>query len=108
MNTLLKLFLSVLFMLCLLEMPYGFYQLVRFVSTIAFLYLAYYEYVTGSKYVHIIYLALALLFQPFLKIALGRSLWNIVDVIVALWLIATLFINSKPRPYRQKENHVRN
>ena len=31
--------------------------------------------------------ALALLFQPFVKIALGRTMWNIVDVVVAIMLI---------------------
>ena len=34
---------------------------------------------------------LALLFQPFYKIALGRTVWNVIDVIVAIGLIA-LFI----------------
>ena len=28
--------------------------------------------------------ALALLFQPFIKIALGRLIWNVVDVVVAV------------------------
>ncbi|MBP5375388.1 MAG: hypothetical protein J6Y38_03540 [Bacteroidaceae bacterium] len=28
-----------------------------------------------------------LLFQPFIKIALGRTMWNIVDVIVAILLV---------------------
>lgn len=37
-----------------------------------------------------IYGALALLFQPFFKIALGRELWNIVDVIVAIGLLISL------------------
>lgn len=31
--------------------------------------------------------AVALLFQPFFKIALGRGMWNIVDVIVAVALL---------------------
>jgi hypothetical protein len=35
----------------------------------------------------VIYLALALLFQPFLKISLGREIWQIVDVIVAVFLL---------------------
>jgi len=30
---------------------------------------------------------LALLFQPFFKISLGRTLWNIVDVIVGIGLL---------------------
>ena len=31
--------------------------------------------------------ALALLFQPFFKVAWGRMIWNIVDVVVAVGLI---------------------
>ena len=30
--------------------------------------------------------SLALLFQPFFKVALGRTVWNIVDVVVAVLL----------------------
>ena len=29
----------------------------------------------------------ALLFQPFVKVALGRTMWNVVDVAVAILLI---------------------
>ncbi len=42
----------------------------------------------------IIYGALALLFQPFFKIALGRELWNIIDVVVGLGLIVSIFIRN--------------
>ena len=38
----------------------------------------------------IIYLGLAVLFQPLLKISLGRTIWNIVDVIVAVGLLLSL------------------
>ena len=37
---------------------------------------------------------LALLFQPFLKIALGRTIWNVIDVLVAILLIA-IFVYEK-------------
>lgn len=43
----------------------------------------------------IIYIALALLFQPFIKVALGRTIWNAVDVIVSLGLIISIFIKPK-------------
>lgn len=36
------------------------------------------------------YIALAILFQPFFKIALGRSIWQIIDVIVALILMVPI------------------
>ncbi len=39
----------------------------------------------------IVYGALALLFQPFFKIALGRELWNIVDLIVGIGLLLSVF-----------------
>jgi hypothetical protein len=34
---------------------------------------------------------LAILFQPFFKIALGRALWNVIDVVVGIGLIVSLF-----------------
>ena len=39
--------------------------------------------------------ALALLFQPFLKISIGRDLWNIVDIVTGLFLIISLFLTEK-------------
>lgn len=35
------------------------------------------------------YAALAILFQPFFKIALGRGVWNVVDVDIACLLLWT-------------------
>ena len=48
--------------------------------------LAYCEYVEGSKDRMILFIILAILFQPFFKISMGRILWNIVDVVVAGYL----------------------
>ena len=41
------------------------------------------------------FVTLALLFQPFAKIELGRTVWNIVDVLVAIGLIVLFFIEWK-------------
>jgi len=76
-------------------MPYGYYQLVRFLAFIGFGYLAYQAKQENNNTTVIIYAVLALLFQPFFKIALGRDLWNIVDVVVAIGLLASLFISPK-------------
>lgn len=88
-----KIILAILFFLCLLDMPYGFYQFVRFVALIGFGILAYKANEENRNTEMIIYGGLALLFQPFFKIALGRVMWNIVDVIVGIGLIASLFMN---------------
>ena len=72
-------------------MPYGFYQFVRFVAMIGFAYLAYSANEQNSKNEMLIYIALSILFQPFLKIALGRTIWNIMDVITSIGLLISVF-----------------
>ena len=95
LERIIKILLSVLFFLCLLDMPYGFYQLVRFVALIGFSILSYQSYVNENKNLTIIYIGLVILFQPIIKISLGREIWNIVDVIVGISLIVSLFIRQK-------------
>jgi hypothetical protein len=70
-------------------MPYGFYQLVRFIAIAGFCYLAYEANEQNNKSMMFVFIGLAVLFQPFFKIALGRELWNVIDVIVAVFLFAT-------------------
>jgi len=77
-------------LLCLLDMPYGYYQLLRVFSIIGFAILAYYEYVKKNIPIVIVYIGLIILFQPLMKIALGRQIWNFVDIIVAVGLIITI------------------
>ena len=75
-------------------MPYGFYQFVRFAALIGFGVLTYKANEEGLNTEMIVYGGLTLLFQPFFKIALGREIWNIVDVIVGIGLIASLFMKK--------------
>jgi hypothetical protein len=97
MSTIIKLVLSILFFLCLINLPYGFYQIVRFAALIGFAILAYKAKQQNNKDELIVYIALALLFQPFLKISLGRQLWNIIDVIVAVLLLISIFLKPKSK-----------
>ena len=91
----LYLVLSALLLLCLLPMPYGYYMLVRFVSMVAFGVMSY-QYIQKKQIAWAItFGALALLFQPFIKVALGRTMWNIVDVIVAVLLIVVWIKKTK-------------
>ena len=94
-NSIIKIFLAILLFLCLLNLPYGYFQFVRFATMIGFCYLAYTATKQNHKNEVIIYLVLALLFQPFIKIALGRTIWNIVDVLVGIFLLTTIALNSK-------------
>lgn len=54
-----------------------------------------YRYYTQSKVaLTVTFASLALLFQPFIKVALGRTIWNVVDVIVAI-LLMLLWIKER-------------
>ena len=98
MVTLIKIILSVLFFSCLLDLPYGYFQLVRFVALMGFAILAYSSIEKGNNMEVIIYASLAILFQPLIKLPLGRQLWNVIDVVVGLGLIVSIFI----RPSKQQ------
>ena len=95
-ENIIKIVLSILFLLCLVNMPYGFYQIVRFLGFVGFGILAYQSNQKEKQTEMFVYIALAILFQPFFKIALGRELWNIVDGIVGIGLIVSLVKKSKP------------
>lgn len=89
-SSLLKVIMAILLLLCLVDMPYGFYELVRFGAAIAFAYLSYDYFKSKNDGLGFTFAALALLFQPFFKITLGRAIWNFVDVLVAVGLIYLL------------------
>jgi hypothetical protein len=89
-----KILIAALLLLCLLDMPYGYYQFVRFAAMVGFAYLAYSANQQNRKNDMFVYIALALLFQPFIKIALGRTIWNIVDLIVSIGLVISVIKDS--------------
>lgn len=93
--------LSVLLLLCLAHMPYGYYQLIRFIAMFGFGIMAYHYYSREQNGLGTAFVALAVLFQPFLKIALGRTLWNVVDVVVAVFLIVLCFVEVN-QPYQHQ------
>ena len=87
----LKIIIAVALLLCLLPLPFGYYELVRLGGMVCFVVLAYQSYQQKQEGWTVAYAALALLFQPFFKIALGRVVWNVVDVAVAALLLWTVW-----------------
>ena len=99
------LYLAAMMLLCLAPMPYGYYTLVRILATVVFGIFAYKCYVAKKEGLTWVFVTLALLFQPFAKIALGRVIWNVIDVIVAIGLIVLFFWEWK-RGNKVEKNHI--
>jgi hypothetical protein len=94
MNNTIKIILAILMFICLADVPYGYFQFVRFAALVGFGILAIAASNEDNQTEMFIYGALALLFQPFFKIALGREVWNVVDVIVGAGLLISTFTSK--------------
>jgi hypothetical protein len=94
-ENLIKIALAVLLLICVIPLPYGYYQLIRFMAVVGFAILAYYEYERKNIPLVIVFAGLMILFQPLGKIPLGREVWNIVDMFVAAWLLVTVFVKKR-------------
>jgi hypothetical protein len=98
--------MAVLFLCCLLDMPYGYFQLVRFVGMTGFIVLAYFDKEKDDKIIMIIWICSAVLINPIFKIALGRTIWNIVDVIWSIILLSTLIIDYNSNRRKTTTNNT--
>ncbi len=83
-------------------MPYGYFQLVRFVGMTGFIILAYFDKEKEDKTILIIWICSAVLINPIFKIALGRTIWNIADLIWSVILLTTFI---KEYHSDRKKNH---
>lgn len=87
MGKTIKFVLAGLLFICLLDMPYWYYQFVRVAATLVFVILAMQSYKLKSNPMTVAFIVLAILFQPIEKIAFGREIWNALDVLIGASLI---------------------
>ena len=85
-----KVLLSILFLMCLFDWQYGFYQMVRFFGMIGFGILAFDDYEKDKNW-FIVWISSLILINPLFKITLARELWNIVDIIWVILLIYSIY-----------------
>lgn len=91
----LKSILAIMLLLCLLHMPYGYYEVVR-ISVMVVLGILSYEYFQqGNKSLAIVAMAAVVIFQPFVKFYIGKDIWHILDILLAAFLVITAYLESK-------------
>jgi hypothetical protein len=91
MEKIIKIGLAFLLLGCLANMPYSYFQIVRFLGLIGFGFLAFQEKEKGNEGYFFLWLSSAILINPIFKIPLGRELWNVIDVIWAILLLLSLY-----------------
>lgn len=88
---LIKIILILLFLGCLGKWHYDYYLFVRYAGMIGFGLLAIDEKQRGNNQLFMFFLFSAILINPFVKVVLGRQLWQVIDVVWAIILSVTLF-----------------
>ena len=86
---------AVLLFLALLDWPYGYYQLLRLVVTGSAGWVAYIAYHAKSQWLMIIFIIIALLFNPLIPVHLDRETWAGIDVLCGIGFVVTLFIHRE-------------
>lgn len=94
-KNIIKIILIIALVLCFLDMPYWYYQIIRIFGTIGFAYLAYIDYKIKIKFTPQIFIVAAILLNPILKISFDRDAWQVVDIILAVLLIMSIFVEKK-------------
>jgi len=81
-----------------LNLPYGFYELLRITITIISIYLSYYFYSIDSMVIFVLFVLVAILFNPIMVIHFEKDIWRIIDLAVAgtfLFVLVNISINPK-------------
>ena len=69
-------------------LPYGYYTLLRLVACAVFAYGAFVAFARSKKVLPWIFVFLAVLFNPIIKIHLPKEIWVVVDIAAAAFLVA--------------------
>jgi len=86
-----------LLFLGILELPYGYYIFLRIVICIISCITAYLSYESEKKSLIWIFGIIAILFNPIVPIYLDKDVWVIIDFIVGIIFIISIFITKIPK-----------
>lgn len=86
--------ISVIFLLLAIfhNWSYGFFNLLRLVVFASTSYVAWIAYKTKHENWVWIWIFIALIFNPFFPLHFGRDLWIVIDFIITILLLGSIFI----------------
>ena len=82
----------IMLLLAIPDLPYGYYGLLRWVVTASAIFLVWVAYQLGKKFWLFLMGFVALLFNPLIPIHLDKEIWVVIDFIVAILFLVSIFI----------------
>lgn len=86
-----RLIIITMLVLAIMDLPYGYYQLLRWIVSIASFYLAYILYLQASKFWIVLFATLGIIFNPLIPFYLEKETWMVIDLIAALIYLISIF-----------------
>jgi hypothetical protein len=78
------------------DWPYGYYQLLRWITCGAAVWVAFLADDWENKWATVVFVVVAVLFNPLLPIHLSRDLWQPIDLICAVLFVVIGLVLKKP------------
>lgn len=98
LNNIINLILIATLIGCLFNMPYGYYQLSRIIVISGSIALFVMSIQSRNYVVSPLYALIAIVFNPFIKLAFERNEWQIIDVVAIIILLVIIGTESlKPK-----------
>jgi len=89
--SIIKIIIIFLLLVCLTDRAYEYFQVMRTICMISFAAFAFMSYISERNFFTFIWIFMAIIINPFIKIHFGREIWNIVDVIFAIIVLVSIF-----------------
>ena len=72
-----------------LPLPYGYYMLLRFIACGIFSWAAYIAFERNEEVLPWVFIVLAIVFNPIIKVHFPKEMWAVIDVCSGLFLVIT-------------------
>lgn len=90
-----KVVLAVLFLISPLDMPYGYYQILRLAGMFGFIILVFLEGERRGSLMSILWIFSAILINPIFKVSLDKPVWVVIDIAWSLILLLTAWVDYR-------------
>jgi len=80
---------SAMLLIAVAPLPYGYYTLLRLVVTGVLVWAAYITYTRNNNVLPWIFILIALLFNPIIKVHFQKEIWMVIDIAVCVFLLAS-------------------
>jgi hypothetical protein len=99
-----KILLASAFLVCLIKMPYWYYQLIRILGMVGFIYFTYLDSRDKFKVTPQLFVIAAIIINPIIKISFDKDSWQCIDIIFSILLFLSIIFEKRLITNRKIEN----